>query len=104
MKEVLGIGYISRRNDGMTELRINGYERVYNILQKLYPYLRFKKEQVRQIFCALEILNGKKLDQLTKREKKKISNALVSARKESYQSGQKKIEKLQADIEAILKF
>ena len=25
MREVLGIGYITNRNDGMTELRINGF-------------------------------------------------------------------------------
>ena len=34
IKKRLNIGYISRRNDGMTELRINGYERVKKILEK----------------------------------------------------------------------
>jgi hypothetical protein len=103
MKQILGIGYISRRNDGMTELRINGYEQVYRILEKLYPYLRFKKEQVKHIFAALAILNTKKINQLTKREKQQIANALVAARKETYQSGQKRVEKLHVDLKEILK-
>jgi intein/homing endonuclease len=33
IKKVLGIGYISKRNDGMSELRINGYDSVKNILE-----------------------------------------------------------------------
>ena len=43
IKKVLGIGYISKRNDGMTELRINGFKQVKNILQKLRPFIKFKK-------------------------------------------------------------
>ena len=103
MKQILGIGYISRRNDGMTELRINGYEQVYQILRKLYPYLRFKKAQAIHIFRVLEILHKKKLDQLTKREKIRIANTLVAVRKETYQSGQKKNKKLQEDLKEIMK-
>ena len=37
MKEVLGIGFVSRRNDRMSELRINGYKQVNEILEKLLP-------------------------------------------------------------------
>jgi len=103
MKQILGIGYISRRNDGITELRINGYEKVYRILKELYPHLRFKKKQAEYIFRALELLNSKKINQLTIREKQKIANSLVAARKETYQSGQKRVEKLQVDLKEILK-
>ncbi|MFP4539496.1 MAG: LAGLIDADG family homing endonuclease [Candidatus Paceibacterota bacterium] len=102
MKKIFGIGYISRRSDGITELRINGYERVQKILEELYPYIRFKKKQVKHIFVALEILRQKKISQLTLAEKKKISSSLISARKETYQSGQKKIEKLKTDLKEIL--
>ena len=70
--------------------------------KELYPYIRFKKKQVKYIFVALEILKRKKIGQLTLAEKKKISNSLVSARKETYQSGQKRIEKLKADLKDIL--
>jgi len=38
IRKKLGIGYISRRNDGMTELRVNGYERAKEILGNLYPF------------------------------------------------------------------
>ena len=38
IQQRFGIGYISRRNDGMTELRINGYAQVRDILKKLIPY------------------------------------------------------------------
>ena len=104
MKKIFGIGYISRRNDGITELRINGYERVQKILQNLYPYLRFKKDQTRYLFRALDILNKKKINQLTKKEKTQIANALIAARKQTYQSGKKNSKKLRADLKEIMKF
>ena len=103
MRDILKIGYISHRNDGMTELRINGYERVRNILSLLRPYLKFKKNQVTYIFRALQVVERKNISQLTTREKRQIVNALVAARKETYQSGQKKVEKLKADLEDIMK-
>jgi len=102
MKKIFGIGYISRRNDGITELRINGYEQVQKILQSLYPYLRFKKDQVRYLFHALDILNKKKIDRLTKKEKTQIVNTLVAARKQTYQSRKKKLEKLKRDLQVIM--
>src|ERR1700722_17468960 len=45
IKKVLGIGYISQRNDGMTELRINGHRQVLDILESLKPFLKFKERQ-----------------------------------------------------------
>ena len=104
IKKILGMGYISRRNDGITELRINGYERVQKILQSLYPYLRFKKDQSRYLFRALDILNKRKVNQLTKKEKAQIVNALIAARKQMYQSGKKNFKKLRADLKAIMTF
>jgi hypothetical protein len=103
IRKIFGIGYISRRNDGMTELRINGYEQVEKILRNLWPYLKFKKEQVKYILCVLDILSKKKINQLTKKERVKIVNAFVAARKQTYQSGQKKIEKLREDLRIIMK-
>lgn len=32
MRNILGIGYISKRNDSMTELRINGFLRIRSLL------------------------------------------------------------------------
>ena len=54
-REVFEIGYVSRRNDGMTEFRINGYK---NILSDLLPYIRFKKCQARALYSACEILSS----------------------------------------------
>ena len=52
----LGIGYLSQRNDGMTELLVNGYKQVRDILTLLLPYIRFKKIQARALLCASRIL------------------------------------------------
>jgi hypothetical protein len=32
---------ISQRNDGMTELRVNGFKQVKEILQNLLPFIKF---------------------------------------------------------------
>lgn len=42
MRDVFDIGYLSSRNDGITELRINGFASVRNVLEQLRPYIRFK--------------------------------------------------------------
>ncbi len=102
IRKILNIGYISRRNDGITELRVNGYERVQKILYLLYPYLKFKKKQVEYLFRALDILKRKRITKLTRKEKRQIVNALVSVRKQSYQSGKKKPEKLEKDLKVIM--
>lgn len=52
----LGTGYFSRRNDGMTELRYEGYAKVKSILTQLLPYLIFKHERVKLMLQAIEIL------------------------------------------------
>ena len=56
IRNQLGIGYIYARNDGMTELKIEGFERVYKILKQLAPYTRFKKKQVALVLEGLAIL------------------------------------------------
>ena len=104
IKNVFSIGYISRRNDGMTELRINGYDQTQKILSLLYPYLKFKKKQAKYFLRVLRILKKKKIDSLTKKEKHNIANCLITARKQSYQSGKKKPEKLKEDLKAIMNF
>ena len=45
IRKILGKGYLSKRNDGMSELRINGYSTVKDILVLLKEFLRFKKIQ-----------------------------------------------------------
>ena len=104
IRSKLGIGYISRRNDGMTELRINGYDQNYTILKSLYPYLKFKKERVQYILKICAVLQKRSLANLRQRDRKVIANAIIAARKQSYQSGSKKGEKLRKDLKKILKF
>ncbi len=57
IKNVLGIGYISKRNDGMTELRVNGFKQVRDILKDLIPFIKFKKNQADALYKAADILN-----------------------------------------------
>ena len=56
IRNILGIGYIYRRNDGMTELRVNGHKRVLDILENLLPFLRFKKKQAQAIISSAQLL------------------------------------------------
>lgn len=57
-------GYLSKRKDGITELRIEGYKQVKDILKILLPYIIFKKQQVKIILKAIRILenNPKPID------------------------------------------
>ena len=48
----LKLGYVSRRNDGMSEYRIDGHRHVIKVLKMLEPYLVFKKAQAKHILHA----------------------------------------------------
>ena len=61
IRKILGIGYISRRNDGMSEIRINGFKTVKEILEDLIPYIRFKKIQAQSLIESCTILSKTKL-------------------------------------------
>ena len=65
IQKILGIGYISRRNDGMTELRINGFLQILDILKNLSPFIRFKRQQTIFMLKAANILTkNKKLSRI----------------------------------------
>src|SRR5437773_189326 len=68
IREILRIGYISRRNDGMTELRINGYGQTRDILKELLPYIKFKKVQARALFTAAKLLSEVEFRTLNKKQ------------------------------------
>ena len=53
IRDQLQTGYVSRRNDGMSELRVDGHQPVAVTLRLLKPYIRFKRDQVRWILEAL---------------------------------------------------
>ena len=90
IQEVLGIGYISRRNDGMTELRINGYEQIRNILKNLSPYIQFKKLQTQALLQACEILSNTQFSKLTKKQLAKLIDLILVIQSENYVTKRKK--------------
>ena len=89
IRKQLEIGYISKRNDGITELRINGYDQVMNVLRKLLPYIKFKKRQAKLVIECLEFLRKKGKD-LDTQDHYKIIDWILSIQDINYQSPHKK--------------
>ena len=90
IRDILGIGYISRRNDGMTELRINGFAQIRNIMTELLPYIRFKKYQADALYEAAGILSEKVFSKLNKNQLKSLVNLILVIQKENYVTKRKK--------------
>lgn len=93
IREVFGIGYISKRNDGMTELRINGYRQVRVLLTLLFPYIRFKKIQAEALLASCKILEQTKFSMLKKEKLEKIVDYILVIQKENYVTKKKKTKK-----------
>jgi hypothetical protein len=90
IKEVLDIGYISRRSDGMSELRVNGYIQVKDILKKLLPYIKFKAIQAKILIEATEILSAKKFSMLEKKQLLLLVKLTLIMQQENYVTKKKK--------------
>ncbi len=90
IRELFNIGYISRRNDGMTELRINGYGQIRDILKNLLPYIKFKKIQAKALKDACEILLKTKLKMLERVQLIKLVDLILVIQKENYVTKKKK--------------
>ena len=90
IQEKFCIGYVSKRNDGMSELRVNGYRQVANILKDLSPYIRFKKIQSEALISACEILSSTKFSKLSKAQLKKLVDLILVIQKENYVTKKKK--------------
>ena len=88
IRDKFGIGYISKRNDHITELRINGFKRVQKILLDLLPFLKFKKVQAQTIIDSAEILQTKGM--LSRQHRKKLANNMLKIQGENYASRRKK--------------
>ena len=86
MREVFGIGYISKRKDGISELRINGFETVLKILQDLYPFIRFKKIQAHALIKACTMLKENNISSLSKKQLKKLVDLVFIIKKQNYSS------------------
>lgn len=87
IRKILGIGYFSRRRDGMSELRINGHAQVERILLLLLPYIRFKKKQAIAILAAARLLQTGNSDPLTIR---KIVGHIITVQSENYATRRKR--------------
>lgn len=90
MKEVLGIGYVSQRCDGMSELRINGFVRVRDILTALLPYIRFKKVQAEAMVRACTLLTEVKFSQLTDERLQELVTLTLAVQNENYSAHRKR--------------
>ena len=86
MREVLGIGYISRRHDGISELRINGFERVKHILTELKPFIRFKKKQTNALIRICSMLEKKQLNAFSAKELARLIELIFVIKNENYKS------------------
>ncbi len=86
MRDVFGIGYISQRSDGISELRINGYSTVREILLQLQPFIQFKSKQTKALIKACEILEKTKIRNMTKTQLRKIVDLVFAIKNENYKS------------------
>ncbi len=99
IKKIFGIGFISHRNDGMTELRINGFKQTKEILENLMPFIRFKKQQAKALYSAASLLNQKETRLLDKKDLLKLVDFIITIQKNNYITRKKKTK---ADILKIL--
>lgn len=102
IKKQIGIGYLSDRNDKITELRINGYRQVSEILKNIMPYVKFKKKQAIIVIEILELISDKKITQLDKNIRLRIAKLICDLREENYFSGNRKYSS--KEIKEILGF
>lgn len=89
LRQSLGIGYLSKRKDGMTELRINGHKQCHEILVKLYPFIKFKKHQADYLLSATRILQDKRLNELSLKDRRKIWSCIIGIQERNYKSAQR---------------
>ena len=99
IRDVLGIGYLSRRNDGMSELRINGYEQIEKILLDLQPFIRFKKIQTKLLLEGVNILSERTISKLSKEQLDKLVSIILGIQNENYVTKRKKTKK---ELEMVL--
>ena len=91
--EMLGIGYVSKRNDGMSELRINGYKQVARILKNLLPYIKFKKKQAHALLESCLLLSTKDVRSLTDKILEQIVGHILVIQHENYVTKRKRTKK-----------
>lgn len=87
-RKIFGVGYLSKRNDNITELRVNGYDSCAKILKKFEPFTKFKKKQLN---LSLKIISRlKKISKITSKDILEIAKLADKISKENYLSANKK--------------
>ncbi|HZE87212.1 MAG TPA: LAGLIDADG family homing endonuclease [Methylomirabilota bacterium] len=59
IQQIFNCGYVYTRNDRICELRIEGYQRVFDVLMLLRPYLRLKRKQAELLIDLIPQLQRK---------------------------------------------
>ena len=93
IKKILDIGYVSQRNDGMSELRINGFEQVRDIIKDLQPFIRFKKKQAEAMYEATDLLTKKKSNKLARKDLLNLVRCIITIQNSNYATKRKKTRK-----------
>lgn len=86
MQQMFGIGYLHDRNDGMTELRINGYGQVKKILEGMQPHIKFKRKQVQYALNILNAIEGKSFPSLSRRVRSRTADWIIKLREANYKA------------------
>ena len=86
MQKEIRCGYVSRRNDGMTELRIQGFSQVRETLETFLPYLRFKRIQASALLKACLMLEEHTLRTMTSKSMRTIVDLMLLIQSENYMS------------------
>lgn len=90
IRKILDIGYVSKRNDGISELRINGFKQVRDILKKLLPFIKFKKEQANALYKASVLLSQQNSNRLTDSQLRKLADYIWQIQSRNYITKRKK--------------
>ncbi len=102
IKNKIGIGYLSERSDGITELRINGFNAVRKMLIALKPYVKFKSVQIKIMLKILSLIGNKNFVQLDKRTRLKTADLISDLREQNYKSGKREFNRV--ELRKILGF
>lgn len=89
IRDILGAGYITTRNDSISELRVNGFRTVRRVLVELQPFIRFKVLQTEAILRACVILE-RGMKHLTKQEIVEVIDLALLVQRENYKAYRKK--------------
>ena len=74
----------------MSELRVNGFTTVKEILENLIPYIKFKKVQARSLLESCTILSKTKFNMLNRKQLTKLVALILVIQNENYVTKKKR--------------